>query len=309
MIPRWLVFSLLSLLFWGGWGVVPKALGPEVTAFQSQALSTIGLLPVILALTFSRSLRSGRNLRKGSLYAFAAGLLGGLGNIAYYHALSAGGKAAAVIPLTALYPLVTILLAMLFFNEKPSGVQLGGMGLALAAIFFFNVDPKAALLSTWLIYALLPIFLWGVAALLQKISTNYASSELSTVWFLAASIPIALLIILTRPMNWSITGRTWMLLLLLGFLLGLGNATVLLAYGSGGKASIVTPLSGLYPALSVPLAIGIFGETVTKWEWRGIVLSLAAIVALSWEKASAAARRPDLAAAERAPPEEIAGEK
>jgi drug/metabolite transporter (DMT)-like permease len=63
----------------------------------------------------------------------------------------------------------------------------------------------------------------------------------------------------------------------------LGNLSLLAAFRSGGKASIVTPLSGLYPVVTIPLAIILFQESVGLREWAGIALALVAGVALSLE--------------------------
>jgi drug/metabolite transporter (DMT)-like permease len=48
-------------------------------------------------------------------------------------------------------------------------------------------------------------------------------------------------------------------------------------------ASVVTPLSGLDPIVTVPLAMIVFGEQVGMREWLGIALALATGVALSYE--------------------------
>jgi uncharacterized membrane protein len=47
--------------------------------------------------------------RSGWWLAFGSGLTGGLGNLALFASLSGGGLASVVYPLTALYPLLTVL--------------------------------------------------------------------------------------------------------------------------------------------------------------------------------------------------------
>jgi len=62
-------------------------------------------LPVVALLGTSRRLRCGTNLRRAFWEAFVAGVCGCAGNIACYQGpRRAGGKAAAVMPLTSLYP-------------------------------------------------------------------------------------------------------------------------------------------------------------------------------------------------------------
>ena len=98
-MPRWLLWSVVALVSWGVWAVVSKLIGEALSAAQCQALSTVGLAPVLLALGWSKRLTVTASRRRGVLCALAAGLLACGGNIAYYTALSRGGKAATVVPL------------------------------------------------------------------------------------------------------------------------------------------------------------------------------------------------------------------
>src|SRR5690349_19220725 len=102
------------MLLWGGWGLLSKPASNALSAWQVQGLSSLGLLPVIAVLFFSRRLRDGSAQRTGFWLAFGGGLIGSAGNVAYFQTLSLGAKAAAATPITALYPVVTIALSMAF---------------------------------------------------------------------------------------------------------------------------------------------------------------------------------------------------
>lgn len=282
--PRWLVWTLLALFSWGIWAIISKLIGDALTAAQSQALSTIGLLPVMAAIAFSKKSAGALRPSRGIAEALAAGVLACLGNVAYYHALNVGGKAATVIPLTGLYPLVTVILALLFLNEKLNGVQIIGVVLSLLAIYLFNAQGNENFITSGLVYALVPIALWGVAGLLQKISTNHLSGEASTLWFLTAFVPVAVVILLTQPWPAQISTKTWWLVIALGLFFSVGNYGILAAFASEGKASIITPLSGLYPVVSVPIAIFFLSEKVGVRELTGIGAALVSVIALSYEK-------------------------
>jgi len=282
MKGRWLIWALVAVISWGIWAFLSKLLGDALSAAQSQALSSLGLLPIFALLLISKKL-VGLGRRRGAAWAFTAGILGCLGNLAYYHALNLGGKAVAVAPLTALYPLVTVALAVVFLKEKLNGVQGIGIALSLVAIYLFNVPSGSGLVSTWLLFALLPIFLWGLAGLLQKIATNHLSGETSTFWFLAAFLPVAVVILATTSFPHDVSTRTWTLVIGLGFFFGLGNYALLAAFAHGGKASVITPLSGLYPIVSVPLAMYVLREHAGAREIGGILVALASVIALSWE--------------------------
>ena len=279
----WLWFTILTLLLWGGWGLVSKPLSSVLSPWQVQAFSSLGLLPIIAVLARGRFLRAGKNLRRGGWLAFGAGLLSSFGNVAYYQALAAGGKAAAVTPLTALYPLVTIGLALLFLRERLNLIQGAGAAMSLSAMYCFNVGAGSGWLTPWLAVALIPIALWGMGALLQKLATNHITVEFATAAFLAGELPVSLATPLFVPLNWGLSSTTWGLLLLLGLLFALGNLTLLYAYGTGGKAAIVTPLASLYSLVTIPLAVSLLGERISGREGVGIVLAIMAAVALARE--------------------------
>jgi transporter family protein len=142
-------------------------------------------------------------------------------------------------------------------------------------------------MSIWLLYALFTMVLWGLTGLTQKLATNYISVELSLVFFSAAFVPIAVVILLLMPLDWKISHTAWFLGILGGVLNGLGVLTSLAAFHHGGKASVVTPLIALYPVVTVALAVPFLHEKISHREMAGIALALLATVALSYgEEAS-----------------------
>lgn len=281
-MPAWFAWSLLALVSWGVWAILARVIGAALSPAQSQALSTLGMLPVIALLPLLGKREPSRNPRKGTVVALAAGILSCLGNVAYYHALNRGEKAATVVPLTAMYPLVTILLAVLHLRERLNRFQLGGIVLSLSALYLLNVGTAAGFFTPWMLFALLPIALWGLTGFLQKLSTNDIPGELSTLWFLVAFIPAAAVILITQPLPPALPGRIWLWVIALGFFFALGNLAILLAFARNGKASIITPLTALYPIVSIPLAIALLGEKISAREATGIFLALASVAALSW---------------------------
>ncbi len=141
-MPRWLTYSLLTIVCWGAWGAVSKVASDGVDANTNQVLFTFGLLPLIVVAARSPRLRSGvpGQRRTGIGWAFLTGILGGTGNIAFFRALVAGGEASIVVPVTALFPLVTVILALTFLRERIGRAQIAGLALALVAIYLLSMD-------------------------------------------------------------------------------------------------------------------------------------------------------------------------
>jgi transporter family protein len=141
-MPRWLAYSLLTIVCWGAWGAVSKVASDGVDANTNQILFTLGLLPLILLVARSPRLGSGvaGQRRAGIGWAFLTGILGGTGNIAFFRALVSGGQASIVVPVTALFPLVTVILALTFLRERLGRAQIAGLVLALVAIYLLSMD-------------------------------------------------------------------------------------------------------------------------------------------------------------------------
>jgi transporter family protein len=285
-MARWIAWTLLTILSWGIWAVLSKLIGGSISDAHIQVISTVGVVPIVLALSMLRDTAAVGSRPRGILLAIGSGIISCLGNIAYYEALH-HAKAATVIPLTALYPVVTVLLAVPLLKEQVNLLQWIGIGLSLAAIYLFNVPQETAaeqgLASGWLLLPLAAVVLWGITALMQKVATNHISARSSAIWFLAAFIPVAGVLLLYYPLETGVKPSVWGLAMLMGFMLALGNLTILLAFSSGGKASIITPLAGLYPLVSIPIALVAFGERLGWRESLGIMLALVAVVMLSYQ--------------------------
>ncbi|MBK7997754.1 MAG: DMT family transporter [Verrucomicrobia bacterium] len=289
----WLLWTFAALLSWGVWAILSKLLGDALSPELSQAVSTLGLLPILVPLALSKEAPFRQAPRTGMLWAFLGGIVSSLGNIAYYAALSRGAKAAAVVPLTALYPVVTIITAALLLRERLNRVQQIGLALSFAAIWLFNIQSEDGLVSPAILLALPPIVLWGVSGFLQKLATNHLPARTAALVYLSAFLPVAVFLAVRETWPVSISTRTWTLALALGFFLGFGNLAVLTAFARGGKASVIAPLGSLYPIVSVPIAVLALGETVGRREVFGILFALASVVALAMETpATAAASSP-----------------
>lgn len=141
-MPKWLVYSVLTIGCWGAWGAVSKLASNDIDANTNQVLFTLGLLPLIAIAVRSPSLSVGVGgvRRAGIGWAFLTGILGGAGNIAFFRALVVGGQASIVVPVTALFPLVTVILALAVLRERIGLLQKIGLALALIAIYLISME-------------------------------------------------------------------------------------------------------------------------------------------------------------------------
>jgi len=294
-MPRWLAYTLTCIAIWGVWGLVSAVVAREVSPLATQVVSTLGVVPAALLLFLSPGWRQGTNLKLGIVLAALTSLSGTAGNLCMLRALSLDGPVSIVLPVAGMFPLITALMAMVLLGERLNRVQIAGFFLAAAAIYLCGQAPGASamealrgirtemLTTPWMLWTFTALATYGVSAYLQKITTFYCSSELSTIVFAMVWIPVAIGIWLLVPrLSLKLSTTGWVLSVLFGALIGVGSLVTFAAY-RWGKASVVTPILGLYPALTVVLAVPLLKEPIGAVRAISVVLALAAGAALGCE--------------------------
>lgn len=128
---HWMVYASIAIALWGICGLFMK-LGTNCLSARSMVIwVTVGFL-LMVPLMWRMTTLHGLSLGIVSV-GLMGGLANGLGNWAVFLCLEKGAKASVAIPLTALYPLFTVVLATVFLKERPTGLQWIGIALALAA--------------------------------------------------------------------------------------------------------------------------------------------------------------------------------
>jgi transporter family protein len=140
----WLGFAILALVLWGITGVTQKLSTNRISSDRSFlwfCWAMVALSAVVLG--FSRPHWGLATVVV--VCSIAGGALNGLGAWTSFRALESGGKASIVISLISLYPLLTVLLAVLLLGERLSGMQMTGALVALAAAILLSLEgpPKA----------------------------------------------------------------------------------------------------------------------------------------------------------------------
>jgi len=117
---------------WGAWGTLGKVALRNVTWVQASLI--FGLVTVIGCALLFGVLHRENSWRPADLGAAAlTGVLGSVGLLTFYLALERG-KASLVVPVTGLYPVLAVVLSVLFLNEHVSRMQIAGVVCAVAAV-------------------------------------------------------------------------------------------------------------------------------------------------------------------------------
>jgi bacterial/archaeal transporter family protein len=135
-MTQWLPAALLSLFSFGIWGLFTKLAIVHIDSKSALVYQTIGVFIIGLVTISFLNFKLATNV-KGSSYALITGLAYGIGCLFYFVAADKG-KIITVVTLTALYPLVTILLSYFILREAISIKQCLGIVLALLSIFLLS---------------------------------------------------------------------------------------------------------------------------------------------------------------------------
>ncbi len=130
-MTEWIHFSLLAIVLWGTVGLLQKLGTNRISAPSLLVWVTVGY--VVLLPLFMREPNLWAMSKRGVFIGTLAGVLNGMGAWFLFASLEKGAKASVAVPLTALYPLVTVVLATVFLAETLTGLQWVGVLLALGS--------------------------------------------------------------------------------------------------------------------------------------------------------------------------------
>ncbi len=133
---EWFVFSLITLILWGIWGFFSKIANLYLSPSSVYLYGSAGALAVTLFSVVFLGFRFDVH-PVGIIYALIAGISGGAGVVFFYFAMK-DGKASIVVALTALYPLLTLLLSFFILKEHLTLKQTIGIFLSVLAMLLLS---------------------------------------------------------------------------------------------------------------------------------------------------------------------------
>jgi transporter family protein len=138
-MDRWMTYSLAAFLIWGLWGFLGKLASRTLGHKQLVFFSLAGYLIVFLVAT---ALGWGRGAfqsdGRGALLAVATGLASGIAYVFFYLAIGRG-EASRIVTITALYPVVSGVLAVLILREPVTWTKAAGTVLAVGGLILLSI--------------------------------------------------------------------------------------------------------------------------------------------------------------------------
>jgi len=279
----WLMYALITTIFWGVWGAFIEI--PEKAGFPATLGYVVWSLTMIPCALWALKIIGWKpeTDRKSIFLGMAVGLLGAGGQLILFEALREG-PAYVVFPLISLFPVLTIVLSVIFLKEKTNRRQWTGIVFALmAAVFLAN--PKftgGAHQGSWLILAVIIFIMWGLQAYVMKFSNNTMKAESIFMYMCISAILLAPIAIwmtnFSLNINWGFRGP-W-LAAGIQLLNSIGALTLVYALRYG-RAIVVVPLTGLSPVITVILSLIIYAVMPGLVLTIGLVLAAIAILLLS----------------------------
>jgi drug/metabolite transporter (DMT)-like permease len=213
-------------------------------------------------------------------WAVLGQLVNGIAWICYFKALSTG-PAAIVQTITAAYTALTVILALIFLKERLVAIQLLGVAMVVGssvALGLTSGPQEGGAMGLWFYASLGTLLSWGVCTAIFKHAYNQQGAH-DTVFFLANWVGMGLTVL---PFGLSQGGfrlpsEGLGLGILIVLLYSLGDLTLFAAINRG-PASIVSPLSGLYPLPTIAYSALILKEQISTGQWIAVGVVLVALV-------------------------------
>ena len=137
----WLGFAVAALVLWGVTGVTQKLSTNRISSERSFLWFCWAMVAISAAVFLFAKPHWGLG-RLVVVCSVAGGALNGLGAWTSFRALESGGKASIVISLISLYPLLTVVLAVLLLGERLTWMQTSGAIIAIAAAILLSIETS-----------------------------------------------------------------------------------------------------------------------------------------------------------------------
>jgi drug/metabolite transporter (DMT)-like permease len=277
-----ILLGLLTALTWGGADFIARFATRRIGTLQTMFyMQSVGFLLLTIVL---RWLGGWGHLADGSgwqpwAWGLLAGCINAFSTLALYRSFEIG-KMTVVAPLSASYPVLTILLSFLTGERltplRSAGIVFTLLGVLVVAHGEHQTNESATEPARrrgegvgWAICAALG---FGVLFWLFGVRMVPRVGATQTVWMIRLTCTIlagSVILLAKQPMRLP-RGDVWPLALGTGILDT--SAFVLCAYGMRmEKAAIISVLSSLYGAVTVALAAIFLKEHVSRSQWAGIV--------------------------------------
>lgn len=275
----WLPFSLATIFFYGLGQVLVKETRTQISSANYLLLfsANIGVIWAVYWLFFHESTSYET---WAWVQAIIAAALSGAAYLTYYEALK-HGKVSVVGTVAGAYAPWTVLLALLFLGEEMSYGEGAGVAFVVGGMLLFTYNPgngngrRTELLG--LFFAGCSLFFWGTSATVAKGAIDVIG-DTNFIGVYAVVCPVMWFTywILTTKGRFEMPKADLRILELSMLFLTAGGITMYLAFANG-NVSIVSPITNLYPVLTIAAAKVRLKESLNVRQYAALAMLLIAI--------------------------------
>lgn len=274
----WMVYAIGSSFFAGITAILAKCGIKKTDSSVATAIRTVIVLLFSWLMVLITGTGGGIRQIDGRTFLFLvlSGLATGASWLCYFHALQKG-DINKVVPIDKSSTVLTILLALIFFQEGISGVKILSI-LLIGGGTLLMIDKKDTKVDRqkesggWLIYAVLSAIFASLTAILGKIGITGINSNLGTAIRTTVVLIMAwLMVLLTGKQReiWKTEKKELAFICLSGLATG---ASWLCYYRAlqEGPASVVVPIDKLSIVVTIAFSWIVFHERLSKKSMLGV---------------------------------------
>ena len=133
----WILPTLGAVTLWGLWAFIPKITMKYINPKSAMVYEVLGAILIAIVVLYFLNFRP--NIHPNGLaLAITTGIVGSLGVLCFLTAVSKG-PVSLVATLSALYPVISIILATILLKETMTVKQVVGIVFALIAIILITI--------------------------------------------------------------------------------------------------------------------------------------------------------------------------
>ena len=283
----WFAFAMVVVFLWGSDGILAKLSTPRLGVVRIAALMVI-----VDGITYSLGFYYWRenlpiSLGDGVL-AVVSCMVGTVAYLFFFESMM-DGQVAIVATISAAYPALTVIGALVFLSETLTVTQAMALvaiiGGVVALSYERNPGGKHAMPRRSLLFALLAFALWGVWGLTSKMAINAIGPGNILGFYVISSLTVPPVYAWFRRVRPGLPGdvdpsrMAWAL----GVTALAVNVCGLFAFSfalNAGFASLVVPISSAYPLVTVILAVALLHEKLDRFHMFALVFVIIGLIVI-----------------------------
>ncbi len=281
----WFLLAILVALLWGSAGIFAKFSTPKLGVRRVAVLITV-VEGALYATAFVVLREKTPVTLEDAVFAAGSCIAGVAGYLCFFESIMEGQVAIAGT-ISAAYPALTVIGALLLLSESLTAIQGVGVLGIIVGIIALSYEPNPASIHATgkrsIIFAFLAFALWGLWSLTSKMAIDRISAGNLFAFYVISSLSAPFIYALFRKIKAGPADSgepTRMAWILGGVCLAL-NVVGAWAYSFAletGSASLVVPISSAYPLVTVVLAVAFLREKLNSFHIVALAIVGAGLV-------------------------------